>query len=193
MAAYVVPPIGGDTHVTHSLEKILIQFTDLRTAYDDLPEEKKKQLEPLVLHHSVWHSRKLGTMDLQFFLFVADPTYIASADELKTKPGSFHTLIQDHPSGRKTMYVSSHAEYVVGQPADEGLVLINELIRHSTQPKYFWECRWQGPGDMVMWDNRSVMHKAAEWARSDKFVRDMRRTSVLDDTQDAYGVLEPTV
>lgn len=40
----------------------------------------------------------------------------------------------------------------------------------------------------VMWDNRSVMHKATEWAGSDKFVRDMRRTSILDDTKDAYGV-----
>jgi alpha-ketoglutarate-dependent 2,4-dichlorophenoxyacetate dioxygenase len=110
---------------------------------------------------------------------------------LKKKPGSFHTLVQDHPSGRKTMYVSSHAEYVVGQPKDEGLELIAELICHATQPKYFWACKWQGPGDMVMWDNRSVMHKATEFAGSDRVVRDMRRTSVLDDTANAYGVPEP--
>jgi alpha-ketoglutarate-dependent 2,4-dichlorophenoxyacetate dioxygenase len=86
------------------------------------------------------------------------------------------------------MYVSSHADRVVGMSEQEGLDLITELIRHATQEKYFWRLKWNGPGDMVMWDNRSVMHRATEWVGSDKFVRDMRRTSVLDDTKDAYGV-----
>jgi len=104
------------------------------------------------------------------------------------KPGSYHTLIQDHPGGRKTMYVSSHAENVVGWPADEGLKLITELIKFATQDKYFWNCKWNGPGDMVMWDNRTVMHKATEWAGSDKYVRDMRRTSIFDDTELGHGV-----
>jgi len=85
------------------------------------------------------------------------------------------------------MYVSSHADKVVGMSDEEGLKLITDLIKHATQDKYFWCCKWQGPGDMVMWDNRSVMHKATEWAGSDKWVRDMRRTSVLDDTKDAHG------
>jgi len=99
----------------------------------------------------------------------ADPSYVATEHDLKIKPGSFHSLIQDHPSGRKTMYVSSHADKVVGWSDEEGL-------------------KWNGPGDMVMWDNRSVMHRATEWKGSDTMVRDMRRTSVLDDTKDAYGV-----
>ena len=86
------------------------------------------------------------------------------------------------------MYVSPHADKAVGMPDKEGLDLITELIQHATQPKYFWCCKWQGPGDMVMWDNRSVMHRATEWAGSNTTVRDMRRTSELDDTNDAYGV-----
>ncbi len=109
-------------------------------------------------------------------------------DDLQIKPGSFHSLIQDHPSGRKTMYISSHADKVVGWSDEDDLKLITELIQPAMQPKYFWCCKWNGPGDMVMWDNRSVMHRATEWAGSDKFVRDMRRTSVLDDAKDAYGV-----
>ena len=118
----------------------------------------------------------------------ADPTYVATEHDLKIKPGAFHSLIQAHPSGRKTMYVSSHADKVVGWSDEEGLKLITELIQHATQPKYFWCLKWNGPGDMVMWDNRSVMHRATEWKGSDTMVRDMRRTSVLDDTKDAYGV-----
>src|SRR5579859_6077378 len=120
-------------------------------------------------------------------LTIADPSYVATEHDLQIKPGSFHSRIQDHPSGRKTMYVSSHGDKVVGWSDDEGLKLIKELIQHATQPKYFWCCKWNGLGDMVRWDNRSVTHKATEWAGSDKFVRDMRRTSILDDGEDAYG------
>jgi alpha-ketoglutarate-dependent 2,4-dichlorophenoxyacetate dioxygenase len=155
---------------------------------EDLPAEKRKELEKLVLHHSVWHSRKLGTTFPSLNLIAADPTYVASEQELRIKPGSYHTLIQDQPGGRKTMYVSSHAQNVVGMPDEDGLKLITELIHHATEPQYFWSCKWSGPGDMVMWDNRTVMHRATEWAGSDKMVRDMRRTSVFDDTKDGRGV-----
>jgi alpha-ketoglutarate-dependent taurine dioxygenase len=86
------------------------------------------------------------------------------------------------------MYISGHVQDFVGMSEKESQELVWELIDHATQPKYFWECTWSGPGDLVMWDNRSVMHKATQWVGNTEIVRDMRRTSVFDDTKYAYGV-----
>jgi alpha-ketoglutarate-dependent 2,4-dichlorophenoxyacetate dioxygenase len=119
---------------------------------------------------------------------IADPDYIVREEDLQLKPGAYHRLIQQHPSGSRTMFIGSHAEKVVGMSDEEGLELITELIRHASQPKYFWRAKWNGPGDMVMWDNRTVMHKATMWDGMTEVVRDMRRTSVLDDTKDGHGV-----
>jgi alpha-ketoglutarate-dependent 2,4-dichlorophenoxyacetate dioxygenase len=61
-------------------------------------------------------------------------------------------------SGRKSLYLASHASHVIGWPVEEGRQLLATLIEHATQPKYIHSHRWT-PGDLVMWDNRCTMHR----------------------------------
>ena len=74
------------------------------------------------------------------------------------------------------MYISAHAENIVGIPDNEGLDLIWELTNHATQRKCLWEYKWTGRGDSVTWDNRNTMRKVTEWTwnHTDR-VRDMRQ------------------
>ena len=166
LLAHVVPENGGgDTH-----------FADTRTAYKNLPQETKDKIENLKLSHSLWHSRNL-----------AAPGYVAGEHEAKSKPGAVHDLVQTNPDGTKTMYVAAHAAHVVGWPKEEGFKLIWELIDFATQPEYVLKVAWQAPGDLVIWDNRSVMHRATDWEGQTQYVRDMRRTTVHDGSPTAFG------
>jgi Taurine catabolism dioxygenase TauD, TfdA family len=85
------------------------------------------------------------------------------------------------------MYIAAHASHVVGRPKEEGFKLIWELIDHATQPQYVLSVSWENPGDLVIWDNRAVMHRATEFEGSTQFVRDMRRTTVHDASPSAFG------
>ena len=98
---------------------------------------------------------------------------MANDHQLKVKPSAYYSLIQDYPSGRKTMYISTQAENNVDIPNKEGLHLIWELVNHTTQSKYLRGGKWAGPGDLVTWDNRSTMHNAAEWTGNSEIVEDM--------------------
>jgi alpha-ketoglutarate-dependent 2,4-dichlorophenoxyacetate dioxygenase len=81
-------------------------------------------------------------------------------------------------AGRKTLYLASHAEKVIGLPLDEGRALIAELMAHATQPKYLHRHLWQ-VGDLVAWDNLCTMHRGTPFEDA-KHPRDMRRTTVIE-------------
>jgi len=168
LLSHKVPKAGGDTG-----------FADVRTAYNDLPQEKKDQIEDLVVEHNLWHSRK-----------VAAPEEFASITEteMAVKPPAYHRLVQTGPDGRKTLYVAAHAKRILGWPDDKGLALINELLDWCSQPKYTMTVKWeQQVGQLVWWSNITTMHRATPF--SDQMeVRDMRRTTVFDDSPDANGV-----
>jgi len=85
------------------------------------------------------------------------------------------------------MYVAAHASHVVGMDKEEGFKLIWELIDHATQPQYVLKVAWENPGDLVIWDNRAVMHRATDWEGQTKYPRDMRRTTVHDGSPSAFG------
>lgn len=88
-------------------------------------------------------------------------------------------LVRTHPaSGRKSLYLSSHAGSIVGMPMPEARVLLRDLNEHATQPRYVYVHRWR-PWDFVMWDNRSVMHRVRRY--DDDQPRDMRRTTLAGD------------
>jgi Taurine catabolism dioxygenase TauD, TfdA family len=166
LLAHILPENGsGDTH-----------FADTRTAYKNLPQETKDKIEGLKLAHSLWHSRGL-----------AAPGFVALDHEAKNKPGAVHDLVQTNINGQKTMYVAAHASHVVGWPKEEGFKLIWELIDFATQPDYVLHVAWENPGDLVIWDNRSVMHRATEFEGQTKYPRDMRRTTVHDGSPSAFG------
>ena len=154
--ARVIPPAGGNT-----------EFVDTRAAYDALPDATKTKLEGLVAEHSIWHSRaKHGG-------------YIPTEEERKLRPGARHRLVRRHPgSGRNTLYVASHASHIIGMPIDEGQALLRELIEFATQPRFTYSHTWH-VGDLVIWDNRGVLHRACRYDATSP--RDMHRTTLYGD------------
>jgi alpha-ketoglutarate-dependent 2,4-dichlorophenoxyacetate dioxygenase len=141
------------------------QIADMRAGYDALPEKMKQLVEGLVLEHSIFHSRAV----VGFTGF--------SAEEQASLPSAQHPLVRVHPaSGRKSLYISSHASHVVGWPIPEGIDLLLELTEWATQPAGVYTHQWQ-VGDLVMWDNRFTMHRARRHY-PETAVRDMRRTTI---------------
>jgi alpha-ketoglutarate-dependent 2,4-dichlorophenoxyacetate dioxygenase len=154
--ARVIPPSGGNT-----------EFADTRAAYDALPDAMKARLEGLVAEHSIWHSRaKHGG-------------YVPTEEERKLRPPARHHLVRRHSgSGRNCLYVASHAAHIIGMPLAEGEALLAELIEFKTQPRFVYIHTWR-LGDLVIWDNRSTMHRATPFEATGH-VRDMRRATIID-------------
>lgn len=88
-------------------------------------------------------------------------------------------LVRTHRvTGRKSLFLSSHAGRIVGWPAPEAQILLRELAEHATQREFVYSHKWQ-VGDLVMWDNRTTMHRARPYDDS-VYPRDLRRTTVTD-------------
>ena len=153
--AHIVPPEGGET-----------EFADMRAAYDALPDRTKKELEGLVAEHSIWRSREqLGVVKY-------------SEEELASLPPVPQRVVRTHPgSGRKTLYVASHASHILGRPVADGRLLLLDLIEHATQPRFVHSHTWK-QGDLVIWDNRCTMHRARPFDTTQ--VRDLRRVTTRD-------------
>ncbi|MGE5268631.1 MAG: TauD/TfdA dioxygenase family protein [Thiohalocapsa sp.] len=134
-----LPSSGGDT-----------QYVNMHLAYDELPEATKKTIDPLKAVHvylSKYSPRELRPL---------------SEDSLQQlPPPGIHPLVRVHPENRrKALYLNPvRIESIIGMPDDEALDLVAELMAHATQPQYEYRHQWRY-GDMVLWDNRSVMHKA---------------------------------
>ena len=157
LSAREIPPAGGET-----------EFADMRAAYDALPDERKRQLEGLVVEHSIFRSRAL----IGFTEFNEE-----IARELPPVP---QLLVRRHPgSGRKTLYLASHASHIIGWPVEDGRKLIEELIAFATRPPFVFLHRWR-VADLVMWDDRCTMHRGRPYDDT-KHRRDMHRTTVSDE------------
>ena len=139
----------------------------MRAAYDLLPLEMKHRIEGLVVEHSTYYSRSLTG-------------YKFTDEELKRRIPTKQYLVQTHPSsGRKSLYLASHASHVVNMPVEEGRALLAELTRHATQPQFVYRHKWR-VGDLLIWDIRCTMHRATPFDDfSDR--RDLRRTTVVGD------------
>jgi alpha-ketoglutarate-dependent 2,4-dichlorophenoxyacetate dioxygenase len=153
LSARVVNPVGGNT-----------EFADMRAAYDDLDAPTKALIEDLVCEHSLMYSRgSLGFLDY------------TDEERVMFRPVR-QRLVRRHPAtGRKSLYLSSHAGGIEGMPMPEARILLRDLTEHATQPKFVYVHRWR-PWDFVMWDNRQMMHRVRRY--DDKHPRDMRRTTV---------------
>lgn len=160
--AIVVPPRGADT-----------EFADMRAAYDALSERKKNEIEGLVVEHSTFYSRSL--VGYQF-----------TPEELTRRSATPQYLVQKHPSsGRKALYLASHASHVIGWPLEKGRALLRELTEHATQPRFVYTHKWR-EGDLVIWDNRCTMHRATAFEDT-AARRDLRRTTVRGDLPLAHA------
>ncbi|KAL2194667.1 putative alpha-ketoglutarate-dependent 2,4-dichlorophenoxyacetate dioxygenase [Corynascus similis CBS 632.67] len=154
-------------------------FVDARTAYDDLDAETKEKIANLVLWHSLWHSRRLGAPESELMRRI-NPEEHGMAR---------HRLVQHHePSGRTTLYIAWHAFRVDGWTREESQPLKEALLRHASQYKYTFQVDWENDGDLVMWDNTCVMHRATGGTYQGKYPRDMRRATVLDSSPTAWGL-----
>jgi alpha-ketoglutarate-dependent 2,4-dichlorophenoxyacetate dioxygenase len=154
--ARVVPDVGGDT-----------EFADLRAAYDALPDETKDAIEGLEAHHSVMHSRAFLGFD-EF-----------TPEEAVRLEGAVHPLVHTIPgSGRKSLYIASHASKIVGWPVPDGRLLLLDLRDHAVQKEFRHTHRWT-VGDLVIWDNRCTMHRGLPYEDT-KYRRELRRVTTLD-------------
>ena len=151
-----IAPIGGHT-----------QFADQRAAYDALPQSTQQKLRGLVAEHCIAHSRQRSG----FAEF--------NEDEKRRLPPVPQVLVRTLPqSGRKSLFVASHAGRVFGMPDDEGRALIDSLIAHAVQPQFVYTHRWR-PNELVMWDNRCTMHRGTDFDDM-RWVRDMQRVTISD-------------
>jgi alpha-ketoglutarate-dependent 2,4-dichlorophenoxyacetate dioxygenase len=156
LSARVVNPVGGNT-----------EFADMRAAYDALVAATKALVEDLVCEHSLMYSRgSLGMLDY-------------SDEERAMFRPVRQRLVRTHPvSGRRSLYLSAHAGAIIGMPIAEARILLKDLTEHATQPAFVYAHKWR-TWDVVMWDNRQMMHRARRYDETQP--RDMRRTTIAGD------------
>lgn len=110
-------------------------------------------------------------------------------------PMSKHKIVVPHATtGRKTLYLTTYCHHFDGMSFEESQELLEQLWTHATQPKYRKFIQWENDGDLVMWDNTAVLHRAQAGAGYiGKYIRDMRRASVFDMGPHAWGLNDPNV
>jgi alpha-ketoglutarate-dependent 2,4-dichlorophenoxyacetate dioxygenase len=153
--AVVVPSKGGET-----------EYADLRAAYDALPADLKAQIAHLEAEHYALHSR----------FMLGDTSY--TEEQRKALPPVTWPLVRTHPgSGRRLLWVGVHATHVLGMTVPEGRMLLMDLLEHATQREFVYRHSWQ-VGDLVMWDNRAVLHRGRRFDFVER--REMRRATTED-------------
>ena len=155
LSARTIPGEGGNT-----------EFADMRAAWDDLDPKTQAECLPLVAEHSQLYSR--GSLGFDQF-----------TDEERAKWAPVpQRMVRRHPgSGRLSLFLASHAGAIQGWPIPEARMFIRDLTEHATQREYVYAHRWR-QFDLVMWDNRAVMHRARRYDHTQP--RDMHRTTVAD-------------
>ena len=143
-----VPAAGGDTG-----------FANMYAAYDALPQELKRAITGRLCKHD--SSRNSVGELRKGFKEVADP---------RSAPGAEHPIVRTHPATRRNALFLGRRRnaYIVGLPLAESEDLLDKLWTHAAQSQFAWYQQWK-VGDLIMWDNRSAMH------RRDAFDPDARR------------------
>lgn len=160
--AHAVPPPGplggGET-----------EFADTCAAYEALAAERQAMLDQMRAEHSLMHSRAvLGFTDF-------------APEERAALPPVSQPLVMTHPrTGRKSIYVASHASHVEGMEVAEGRLLLMELLELATRAGTTYCHEWQ-VGDLVLWDNRRTLHRGLPF--DERFPRDLRRVTTSDGTE----------
>jgi alpha-ketoglutarate-dependent 2,4-dichlorophenoxyacetate dioxygenase len=154
LSAREVPPQEGDT-----------EFASLRAAYAALPKHMLAGLENLVAIHSYTYSR--GLVDPDLF----------TPEQAAQVPPVRQSLIRVNPmNGRKALYLGSHASHIEGMPVEAGRKILHELLAAATQSSFVYRHAWR-QFDLVIWDNRAVLHRGRGWNKA-RYRRVMHRTTV---------------
>jgi alpha-ketoglutarate-dependent 2,4-dichlorophenoxyacetate dioxygenase len=126
----------------------------------------KARIAGLRAHHSIAYSRQ--TLGFEF-----------SQEEAAKLPGAVHPLVRANPrTGRKSLYLASHASRIEGWPVPEGRLLLRELTEHATERRFVYRHAWRA-GDLVIWDNLATMHRGVAYDDT-KHRRELRRVTTLD-------------
>ncbi len=157
LSAHAVADSGGET-----------EFASSYQAYEDLSIEEKQRFEALRVVHTIEASQRLVNHD---------PT----PEELalwRARPAKEHPLVWRHRSGRRSLVLGATADHVVGMDPHDSRALLDDLLARSTSPGRVYRHHWE-VGDLVIWDNRGVLHRACRYDPSSP--RDMHRTTLAGD------------
>jgi len=155
LSARVIPSGGGNT-----------EYADMRAAWDALDESAQNEAQELVCDHSQLYSRGLLGFDDW------------DEEEIEKNAPVPQRLVRRHSSSKRlSLYLSSHAGAIHGWPMPEARVYLRDLIEHATQRQFVYAHTWK-QWDLVIWDNRVVMHRARRYDATE--VRDLHRTTVAD-------------
>ena len=154
LRAVCIPSKGGNT-----------EFAHMGAAYEALDDDTQTLIEPLICEHSQLFSRDV----IGFREF--------SPEERERFTPVRQRLVRTLPrTGRKSMYLSSHAGSILGWALPEARLLLRDLTEHATQREFVYSHQWQA-NDLVMWDNRQTMHRGRPFPPDE--ARDVRRTTIM--------------
>ncbi|HEY3674009.1 MAG TPA: TauD/TfdA family dioxygenase [Acidimicrobiia bacterium] len=154
LSAHAVAASGGDT-----------EFASTYAAYEDLtPDEKERALETRVVH-SFLAAQKLSHPN------ASD----ADIEMWSQRPPKTHPLVWNHGNGRKSLVLGATTDHVEGMGDAEGTAYLADLLGRSTVAERVYRHEW-AVGDLVIWDNRGVLHRATRYDPSS--ARDMHRTTI---------------
>jgi alpha-ketoglutarate-dependent 2,4-dichlorophenoxyacetate dioxygenase len=157
LSARIVPSEGGAT-----------EFASTRAAYPSLPDALEGRVEGAVAVHDFAWSR--DQVRPGFF----------TAEERAVYPPVRHPVVRTNPgNGRKSLFLGAHASHIEGLPVDDGRALLRQLLDHVTQPQFRYRHEWT-EGDLVIWDNRCVLHRATPYD-STRHQRLLQRTTISGD------------
>jgi alpha-ketoglutarate-dependent taurine dioxygenase len=158
LSAQVVPSADGET-----------EWADMRAAYDALDEATRRRIVGLSAHHSLYHSQaKIGHV-----------VQAGAGYGFHTKGEPLRPLVKIHPvTGRPALFIGRHAHAIPGLDEAESEQLLSDLVDFACRPPRTYAHRWQ-PGDVVIWDNRCVLHRARPYDYREPRV--MRHTRVAGD------------
>jgi alpha-ketoglutarate-dependent 2,4-dichlorophenoxyacetate dioxygenase len=160
----IVTPERGET-----------ELIDMRAVYDALPQAMKDRVEGLEAEHSFFHSRRKGGAQVD-----------ESTSPVAPYMRAIQPMVRTSASGRKALFVGSHAFRVIGMDGAEGAALIEELLAFATQPRFIYAHKWK-QGDILIWDNRCALHRGTEYDYR-KYKRDMRRCNVNESGEERSAI-----
>jgi len=160
--ALEVPPSGGNTY-----------FCEMHRAYDALPDQLKRRIAGRMLKHD-------GTYNSGGYVRQG----VTAGDNPVTAPGAWHPLVCMHPeTQRRTLYLGRRRNaYIQGLPLAESEALLDELWEIATREEFTWGNEWR-VGDLVLWDNRSTMHRRDPFDPNTR--RILHRTQIRSETRPA--------
>jgi alpha-ketoglutarate-dependent 2,4-dichlorophenoxyacetate dioxygenase len=148
------------------------EFADMRAAYDALSDGMKAKLEPLAAEHYALYSR----------IWLGDEDW--TPEQKAGMPPVRWRVVRTQPYGRKSLFIGSHANRIVGWPVPEGRMFLIDLLEQATQRQFVYRHEWR-VGDLVIWDNRATLHRGRPYDLSQR--RELRRTT----TEDLAAAPEP--